>query len=203
MIWPKNLKNILYLRKSIIIWSEVYVCRSIDSKNLRNVVWIDVEILSSYPTLQLNFGVSSIWIELLNQFINRVLEVLEQISLIFCFKDPTDKCCSQGIKFYNPFYHSRSIFKNAWESLLIEGSPESPIVRSLRRTSSLFWNRGWWNISYRLFSSRGTMRHLQNNIHSREQSAKPQDTNLNLIRSKLIHENNTQCYLERHITQSW
>ena len=168
MIRPKNLKYALYLRKSIIIWSEIYISRSIDSKNLCNVVWIDAELLSSYPTLQLSSGVSSIWIELLNQFIYWVLEVLEQISSIFCFKDPRNKCCSQGIKFYNPFHHSRSIYKNAWESLWIEGSPESLTVWILRRTLSTFWNRGWWNINHKLFSLRGMARHLQKNIHTAE-----------------------------------
>ena len=196
--------NVLYLRKSIIIWSEVYICRSIDSNNLCNVVWIYAELLSSYPILQLNSGVSSIWIELLYQFINRVLKVPEQINPIFCFKNPRNKCCCQGIKFYNPFHHSRSIFKNAWESLWIEGSPESFTIWILRQMPSLFWNRGWWNINHKFFSSRGTARHLQKkHTHSKEPSAKPQDTNINLIRSKLVHEISTHCYLERHITQSW
>ena len=164
MIRPKNLKNVLYLRLSVIIWSKVYICSSIKLKNLCNVVWINAELISLYPTLQLNSGVSSIWIEI-HQFINRVLEVPKQISLIFCFKDPWNKCCSQGIKFYNPFYHGRSLYKNAWECLWNEGSPESLTVWILRRTSSPYWNRGWWNINYRLFSSRGTTRHLQKNIH--------------------------------------
>ena len=175
MIRPKNLKNVLYLKLSIIIRSEVYICRSSDAKNLYDVVWIDGKLFSSYPTLQLNSGVSSIWIEFLNQFINRVLEVLEQINPIFCFKYPRNKCCSQGIKFYNPFHHSRSIYKNAWEGLWIEKSLESLTVRSLRM-SSLLWNRGWWNISYRFFSSRGTTRHLQNSIHTAENQVQNHET---------------------------
>ena len=165
MIRPKNLKNVLFLRLSIIIWSEVYICQSSDAKNLCNVVWIDGEFFSSYPTLQLNSGISGIWVEFLYQFINRVLEVPKQISPIFCFKNPRDKCCSQGIKFDHLLHNSRSIFKDAWIRLWIKRSSESLNVWSLRRTLSPFWNRGWWN-NYKLFSSRGTMRHLQNNIHT-------------------------------------
>ena len=107
---------------------------------------------------------SGIWVEFLYQFINRVLEVPKQISPIFCFKNPRDKCCSQGIKFDHLLHNSRSIFKDAWIRLWIKRSSESLNVWSLRRTLSPFWNRGWWN-NYKLFSSRGTMRHLQNNIH--------------------------------------
>ena len=142
MIRPKNLKNLLYLKESIMIWSEVYISRSSDAKNLCNVVWIDGELFSSYPTLQLNSGIPSIWIEFLDQFINRVLEVPKQMSPIFCFKYPRDKCYSQGIKFYHSFHHSRCIFKDAWVSLWTERSPESLTVWVLRQTSSPFWNRG-------------------------------------------------------------
>ena len=77
MIRPENLRNVLYLRLSIIIWSEVYIFRSSDAKNLCNVVWINGELFFSYPTLQLNFGISCIWIEFLYQFINWFLEVPE------------------------------------------------------------------------------------------------------------------------------
>ena len=152
MIRPVNLKNVLYLRLSIIIWSEVYICWFSDAKNLCNVVWIDGELFFLFSTLQLNSGISGIWIEFLDQFINRVLEVPKQISPIFCFKYPRDKCCSQGIKFDHSLYNSRSILKNAWVSLWIKRSSKSPTVWSLRRTLSLFWNRGWWIINYRLFS---------------------------------------------------
>ena len=65
-------------------------------RTFANVVWIDGELFFAYPTLQLNFGISSIWIEFLDQFINRVLKVLEQISPIFYFKYPRNKCSSQG-----------------------------------------------------------------------------------------------------------
>ena len=168
MIRPKNLKNVLFLRLSIIIWSEVYIFQSSDVKNLCNVVWIDGEFFSSYPTLQLNSGISGIWVEFLYQFINRVLEVPKQISPIFCFKNPRDKCCSQGIKFDHSLHNNRSIFIYAWIRLWIKRNSKSLTVWSLRRTSSPFWNWGLWNINYRLFSLRGTMRHLQNNIHTTE-----------------------------------
>ena len=38
------------------------------------------------------------------------------------------------------------------------------------------------------------------NIHSREPSAEPQDTNINLIRSKLVNEISAHWYLEWDIT---
>ena len=145
MIRPENLKNVLFLRLSIIVWSEVHICQSSDAKNLCNVVWIDGEFFSSYPTLQLNSGISGIWVEFFYQFINRVLEVLEQISPIFCFKNPRDKCCSEGIKFDHSLYNSKSIFKDAWIRLWIKRSSESLTVWCLKRTLSPFWNRGWWN----------------------------------------------------------
>ena len=166
MIKPENLKNVLYLRLSIIIRGEVYICRSSDAKNLCNVVWIDGELFFAYSTLQLNFGISSIWIEFLDQFINRVLKVLEQISPIFCFKYPRNKCSSQGVKFDYSFHHSRSFLKNARVCLWIKRSLESFTVWVLRWTASLFWNRRWWNINYNLFSSRGMARHLQKNRHT-------------------------------------
>ena len=91
MIRPKNLKNVLYLWLSIIIRSDVYICQSSNAKNLCNVVWIDGELFSVYPTLQFNPSMSSIWLELFDQFINWVLKVLKQISPVFCFKDPRNK----------------------------------------------------------------------------------------------------------------
>ena len=166
MIRLENLKNVLYLRLFIIIQSKVYICQFSDAKNLCNVVWIDGELFPSYPTLQLDSSTPSIWIEFLYQFINRVLEVPEQVSLIFCFKYPRNKCSSHGIKFDHSFHHSRSFLKNAGMCLWIERSLESLTVWVLRWTASSFQNRGWWNISHRLFSSRGTSRHLQKNIHT-------------------------------------
>ena len=77
MIRPEDLKNVLYLRLFIIMRSKVYIYRSSDVKNLCNVVWIDGELFSLYSTLQLNSGIPSIWKEILDQFINRVLEVPE------------------------------------------------------------------------------------------------------------------------------
>ena len=176
MIRPKNFKNILYLKYSVIIRSEVDICWSGDAKNLCNVVWIDGEFCSSYPTLQLYTGIWSIWVEFFYQFINRVLEVPEQISTIFCFKYPRDKCSSQGIKFNYSFHYSRSFHKNAGMCLWIKRSSKSLIVWVLRQTASLFWNRRWWNISHRLFSSRGTTRHLQRNIHTTENQVQSHNT---------------------------
>ena len=60
MIRPKNLKNVLYLRLSIIIQSDVYIFWYSDAKNFCNVVWIDGELFSAYPTLQFNPDISSI-----------------------------------------------------------------------------------------------------------------------------------------------
>ena len=168
MIRLENLKNVFYLMLFIIIQSEVYICRSSDAKNLCNVVWIDGELFPSYPTLQLDSNTPSIWIEFLYQFINRVLEVPEQVSLIFCFKYPRDKCSSHGIKFDHSFHHNKSFLKNAGMCLWIKRSPESLTIWVLRWTASPFQNRGLWNINYRFFSLRGTMRHLQNNIHTTE-----------------------------------
>ena len=159
-------ENVLYLRLFIIIRSKVYICQSSDAKNLCNVVWIDGELFSTYPTLQLNSGISSIWIEFLNSFINRVLKVPKQISLIFSFKYPRNKCSSQGVKFDHSFHHSRSFLKNARVCLRIKRSPESFIVWVSRRTTSPFWNGRWWNINCNLFSSREMARHLPKNIHT-------------------------------------
>ena len=198
MIRPEDLKNILYLRLSIIIRSKVYIYRSSDAKNFCNVVWIDGELFSAYLTLQLNFGISSIWIEFLDQLINPVLKVPDQISPIFCFKYPRNKYSSQGVKLDHSFHHSRSFQKNARVCLWIKRSPESFTVWVLRRTVSPFWNRGWWNINYNVFSSRGTARHLQKN-----QEQNPQDTNINLIRFKLVNEISARWNIERDSTQMW
>ena len=204
MIRPEDLKNVLYLRLSIIIWSKVYICRSSDVKNLCNVVRIDGELFSTNPTLQLNSNLPNIWIEFLDQFINQVLKVLEQISPIFCFKYPRNKCSYQGFKFDHSFHHSRSFLKNARVCLWIKRSPESFTIWLLRRIASPFWNRGWWNINYNVFSSRGTARHLQKNRHTTEnQVQKPQDTNINLIRFKLVNEISAQWNIERDSTQMW
>ena len=204
MIRPEDLKNVLYLRLSIIIRSKVYICRSSDVKNLCNVVWIDGKLFFAYQTLQLNSGISSIWIEFLDQFINQVLKVPEQINPIFCFKYPRNKCSSQGVKFDHSFHHSRSFLKNARVCLWIKRSPESFTVCVLRRMASSFWNKGWWNINYNVFSSRGTVRHLQKNRHTAEnQVQKPQDTNINLIRFKLVNEISAHWNIERDSTQMW
>ena len=185
MIKPENLKNVLYLWLSIIIQSDVYICQSSNAKNLCNVVWIDGELFSTYPTLQFNPGISSIWIELFDQFINWVLKVPEQISPVFCFKDPRNKGSSQGVKFDHSFHYSKSILKDARVCMWIKKSPESFTIWVLSWTASPFWNRGWWNINDNIFSLRGMARHLQKNSHTAENHVqKPQDTNINLIRSK-------------------
>jgi len=54
-----------------------------------------------------------------------------------------------------------------------------------------------------LFLERNDETSTKLHTHSREPNAKPQDTNIKLIRSKLVYENNTHCRLERHITQIW
>ena len=120
---------------------------------------------------------------------------------IFCFKDPRNKGSSQGVKFDHSFHHNRSILKDARVCMWIKRRLESLIVWVLRRTVSLFWNRGWWDINYNVFSSRGTVRHLQKNSHTAEnQVLKPQDTDINLIRSKLVNEISADWNIEREHT---
>ena len=145
-------------------------------KNLCNVFCIDGELCSSYPTFQLYTGILSIWVELFYQFINRVLKVPKQISPIFCFKYPRDKCSSQGIKFNYSFHYSRSFHKNVGMCLWIERSYESFTSWVLRWMASPFQNRRWWNISHRLFSLRGTSRHLQKNIHTTKNQVQKHNT---------------------------
>ena len=98
----------------------------------------------------------------------------------------------------------RSFQKNARVCLWIKRSLESFTVWVLRRTASLFWNRGWWNINYNVFSLRGTARHLQKNRHIAEnQVQNPQDTNINLTRFKLVNEISAHWNIERDSTQMW
>ena len=74
----------------------------------------------------------------------------------------------------------------------------------LRWMASLFWNKGWWNINYNVFSLRGTTRHLQKNRHIAENQEKnPHDTNINLIRFKLVNEISAHWNIERDSTQMW
>ena len=55
--------------------------------------------------------------------------------------------------------------------------------------------------SQALFHERNVKTSAKEHTHSREPSAELQDTNINLIRSRLVHEINTHWYLERDITQ--
>ena len=57
--------------------------------------------------------------------------------------------------------------------------------------------------SQALFLERNGETSAKEHTNIKEPSAKPQNTNINLIRSKLVQEISIHWYLERHITQSW
>ena len=55
--------------------------------------------------------------------------------------------------------------------------------------------------SLALFLKRSVETSAKEHAHSREPSAKPQDTNINLIRSKLVNEISAHLYADRNISQ--
>ena len=55
--------------------------------------------------------------------------------------------------------------------------------------------------SQALFLKRSVQTSTKDHTHSREPSAKPQDTNINLIRSKLVNEISAHLYADKNISQ--
>ena len=157
MIKPENLKNVLYLRLSIIIRGEVYICRSSDAKNLCKCSLDWWWTLFRIPNTNSSIGSLKFSNRSAQSFTSNILG----INVV------------PKVKFDYSIHHSRSFLKNARVCLWIKRSLESFTVWVLRWTVSPFWNRRWWNINYNLFSSRGMARHLQKN----RQTAKNQVQN--------------------------
>ena len=112
------------------------MCQTIDVKNLSKIVQSDDKILSSNPTVPFSSCEPSIRVELLDQLKYGILIVSEKVCPIFIHKNLKDKSGSQGVKSHNPFHHSICILKDAGESLKVQESLQSLIVKVIGRMSS-------------------------------------------------------------------